>query len=351
MRIDTAIQQAINVSQSEQIVIATTGGITGIAPLVEEVVLIHAEKGVAVDLIEVADGSKAHPPARDFAVPRRSVPEPVESYRARRHALELIERGNFVAAWGAVSHLHKDKVERSWTQVVEWLALFATSLPLPSECDLRVLTDPKMAVRAALHVEFALRCGDFPRAIYGTVAFFEAALWDHLRFRITGERRVIDGLKEYDIYQLDPAPNHTFIRPTTNTHLTWKDRARPFQIADTTNGGPWFRIFDDDKCAFRLAKELLSNDDLCKLSKAVTRIRPLRDAIVHKLPSPKLIGQARVRMQDANLWSKNDRLLTQPLVQSVLKGLGQANPEPLPEKLIETVRTRLLAYPGATDGS
>jgi len=36
-----------------------------------------------------------------------------------------------------------------------------------------------MAVRAALRVELALRAGDIPRAVHGTVAFFEAALWSN----------------------------------------------------------------------------------------------------------------------------------------------------------------------------
>ncbi|MBN2055217.1 hypothetical protein JW905_09865 [bacterium] len=53
-----------------------------------------------------------------------------------------------------------DKIERRWTQTVEWLARFATSLPMPSECDVPALKHPLMAVRAALRVELALRAGD-----------------------------------------------------------------------------------------------------------------------------------------------------------------------------------------------
>jgi hypothetical protein len=62
--------------------------------------------------------------------------------------------------------------------VIKWLAHFAASLPLPTACDLAVLSHERMAVRAALRVELALRAGDIPRAVHGTVAFLEAALWD-----------------------------------------------------------------------------------------------------------------------------------------------------------------------------
>src|SRR5690606_19788325 len=123
----------------------------------------------------------------DRAVPERF--HPAASYRARWHALSLIEKGNLLGAWGAVSHLEHAPGQQ-WTRIVEWLAKFASSLPLPPECDLAELKLQRMAAKAALRVELALRAGDIPRAVHGTVAFFEAALWDHVldHFERTGPK-------------------------------------------------------------------------------------------------------------------------------------------------------------------
>lgn len=110
-----------------------------------------------------------------------------QTHRLHRHARprlgSLIEKGNLLGAWGAVSHL-EGTPRQKWTQVIKWLSQFASSLPfeppLPQDSDLAVLSHRRMAVRAALRIELALRAGEIARAVHGTVAFFEAALWDKL---------------------------------------------------------------------------------------------------------------------------------------------------------------------------
>ena len=158
--------------------VGSTGGMPAITAVVEEVIQLHAGNAI-VELLEVSDGTLAGPPTRDQAIARRSVPEPPESFRARRHALDLIERGNLLGAWGSVRHLDGDELEHRWTQTIEWLSCFAASLPIPSNCDIPVLAHKRMAVRAAIRVEFGLKSGDIPRAVHGTVAFFESALWEN----------------------------------------------------------------------------------------------------------------------------------------------------------------------------
>jgi len=51
---------------------------------------------------------------------------------------------------------------------------------------------------------------------------------------------------------------------------------------------------------------------------------------------------ARSRMQTAALWSNTDTFLSQPLVQAVLKELGEASPENLLANLLTEVRRRLV---------
>ena len=73
-----------------------------------------------------------------------------------------------------------------------------------------------------------------------------------------------------------------------------------------------------------------------------SNIRELRNDVAHDEPTPELMNEARTRIQTAALWSNNDTFLSQPLVQSVLKDLGEQTPERLLENLLTEVRRRLV---------
>lgn len=335
-RIDGAVARSVTETAPQRIIVATTGAMSVVCTLVEEIVRLHAGVGVLVDPVEVADGAKASPPAADQAVARRWATEPAASYQARRHALEFIAQGSLIAAWGAVRHLHDDEVERRWTRVVEWLYCFAASLPLAEECEIEMLRHPRMAVRAALRVELALRAEDIPRAVHGTVAFFEAALWDHLGKHI--ERHP----ENHRLYKVEPppSPDDNLVRTSDGTA---EDRHRPFYPAEEVDGVRWYRIFDDDVCGIRLAKHYLNLDELTNLGQAVSKVRQLRNDVAHNEPTPELMDGARRRMVDAQLWSKEGRFLVQLLTQNVLRDLGEQQPGALCDDLIATVRRRLVA--------
>lgn len=208
-RIDTAIRVRLGKIKPAHVFVATTGGFPVVGDLVEAIVDMYtATSDTQVKSLEVQDGARQTPPREDRAVPRRQTPEPVASYQARRHALELISSGNLLGAWGAVQHLNRDAIERRWTRVVEWLACFAASQPMSNDCDIPILTHHRMAVRAAIRVELALRSGDIPRAVHGTVAFFESALWDHLGPHLIRHSDPKNGR----LYRVDPGPNEDLIR-------------------------------------------------------------------------------------------------------------------------------------------
>lgn len=332
VRIEEAVRKAIRHCVPQRIVVAATGGMPAITALVEEVIQLHAGDAIPVELLEVSDGTLADPPTRDHAIARRSVPEPPESFRARRHALDLIERGNLLGAWGSVRHLDGDELEHRWTQTIEWLSCFAASLPVPSNCDIPVLAHKRMAVRAAIRVEFALKSGDIPRAVHGTVAFFESALWDQLNEHVTSHPT------EKRLYKVDPAPLECLTRSES---VKEENRKRPFE-RKIENGDTWYHVFDDDVCAIRLAKHYLKDDGLEKLGKAISKVRELRNDVAHNEPTPRLMADASDKMANENLWSRNSRFLTMPLVQNVLRDLGEKDPEGLCDGLIATVRSRLL---------
>ncbi|HLH72746.1 MAG TPA: hypothetical protein VKX96_05635 [Chloroflexota bacterium] len=103
---------------------------------------------------------------------------------------------------------------------MKWLADFAASLPIPDECDIDLLKHPRMAVRAALRVELALLAGDIPRAVHGTVAFFEAAFWDWLKkYDFTAEG--ITKISESE-YQLPSQPCGGLRKRFKKNNGTWR---------------------------------------------------------------------------------------------------------------------------------
>lgn len=336
-RLEQAVREVIETVKPSRVVVATTGGFPAVSDLVEEIVRLYAS--TPVDALEVADGAKADPPTGDRAVARTSIPEPLTSFQARRRALDLIAKGNLLGAWAMAEPLHGDETERAWTQVIEWLACFASSLPMPESCDIPILTHKRMAVRAALRVEFALRAGDIPRAVHGTVAFFEAALRDHLDERF--ERSSDPNKRRY--FRLkssaEPPTGDKLLRKGDGSE---EDRKRPFEVKETLDGIAWYWIDEGDAPAGRLAKYYLKREGLAKLATALSRVRELRNDVAHNEPTPQLMQDARGRMNEACLWSKEDQFLTQDLVRNVLSELGVSEPQNLCEGLISTVRNRLL---------
>jgi hypothetical protein len=331
-RIDGAVRDCLSALNPARVIVATTGGFPVVGNLVEEMVRLYAVPAVKIDLLEVPESAKAAAPMGDRAVSRQQIPEPAASYQARRHALELMDKGNPLGAWGAVQHLNEDEVERRWTRVVEWLACFAASMPMPKDCDIPLLTDPRMAARAGLRVELALRAGDIPRAVHGTVAFFESALWDHLGKHLTRH----DDPKKRRLYKMNPAPDGDLVRRKD------KDMDRPFEVAEEADGACWYKVFDDDVCGVRLAKRYLRQESLQKFGQSVSGVRDLRNDVAHNEPTPQLMDEARDRMIKASLWSAEGRFLSQPLVQSVLRDLGEQYADRIFTSLVSTVRARLL---------
>jgi hypothetical protein len=209
-------------------------------------------------------------------------------------------------------------------------------MPVPETCEIAVLTHPRMAVRAALRAELALRAGDIPRAVHGTVAFFESALWDHLGPHLTRN----NDPKKHRLFSVDPAPTEQLVRRGDGSS---DDRRRPFEVAEEMDGARRYKVFDDDVCAIKLAKYYLKQGCILKLGQAVSGVRELRNDVAHNEPTPETMNGARDKMVEAQLWSdKGPQFLVQPLVQCVLRELGEQNPDLLCSDLISSVRARLL---------
>jgi hypothetical protein len=185
-------------------------------------------------------------------------------------------------------------------------------------------------------VEFALRAGDIPRAIHCTVGCFESALWDHLDPKLkrhpTRER----------LFSVSPVPDISLI--SNDSIPEDEKRKRPFElkIDEAKEGGPWYKLHDDNMGSVVLAKGYLHKPRLEALGKAVAKIRDLRNDVAHNAPTPEKMERAEKEMQKANLWSSDNHFLCQPLVIDTLEELGEINPRRLAEDLVSVIERRLL---------
>lgn len=329
----------------KEVVVATTGGLAAANELIVELVRLHAVGGPTVTTVEVPDTNRLEGCACERAVPEMF--HPAAGYRARWHALSLIERGNLLGAWGAVSHL-ENVPGQEWVQIIDWLCCFACSLPMPeswNNAPLPFLTHERMAVRAALRVELALRAGDVPRAVHGTIAFFEAALWDGLNEHL--ERSKAPNRRRYFKFKSAAPSCPKLVRCGNNTN---EDRKRPFELKVVENDESWYWVHDGHGGpAARLVQYFLKRKALREFEKALNDdIRALRNDVAHNEPTPELMTTAKELMQTASLWSKQDTFLSQPLVQDVLKELDVENPGSILDELLSKVRSCLCSVPDDT---
>lgn len=317
-----------DLKKGDGVFVATTGGLPAANALINEVVRLHTVGGPKVTALEVPDGDRAG--QDDRAVEEKF--HPAAGYRARWHALSLIENGNLLGAWGAVSHL-EGSPGQEWTRVVRWLAQFASSLPLPKDCALAVLGHRRMAVRAALRVELALRAEDIPRAVHGTVAFFEAALWDRILECFARDPADIRWLKLHADAEL---PVGNLVRDGGKD-----DTNRPFESKSRPDGEAWYWFHESG--AGRFARDYAKSNALKKLVDAIEKVKLLRNDVAHNEPTPELMNNARTCMRRAALWSNDDTFLSQSLVQDVLEELGVKAAKTLLADLLCEVRSRLVA--------
>lgn len=331
-------QQLSELQQGDRVFIATTGGLAAVNEVLIELVRLHAVGGPEVTALEVPDGNRGQ--QDEHAVEETF--HPASGYRARWHALSLIQKGNLLGAWGAVSHL-KNQPGQEWIQVIEWLSLWASSLPLPSACDIALLKyagKGRRAVRSALQVELALRAGNIPSAVHGTVAFFESALWDHLLAVLLNPCQT-----DSQRYSFKSTPSTPVGFPFKKERLE-ADGTNSY-LVDTGKGG----------CT-KLVTTYLNEPALLSLHQAISGtdenspspVRSLRNDVAHNVPTEAEMSRARQVMRDAKLWSGSEppQFLCQDLVRNVLAELGitvagVTEPAKLCEKLISDVEQRILS--------
>ena len=107
-KLDSAIRQKLDETGFDLVVIAATGGFPAVNDVIKELVRLHAVGRTPVTSLEIPDGSfTSH---HDRAVEEKL--HPAAGYRARWHALSLIEKGNLLAH-GARSATSKARLAKS----------------------------------------------------------------------------------------------------------------------------------------------------------------------------------------------------------------------------------------------
>jgi hypothetical protein len=341
-RIDGAIANAFGegTGTTSHVVVAAVGGFPEVSSLTRELARLRAGEAKVMDL-DIADARQHASGGVDKATLRMASTDPSAVVAAKRHALELVERGNFIAAWGAVAHLHDRENPEAWTRVFRWLYEWASSLPHDPPMEPAALPFPgseQRAAHVAMRVELALRCGDIPRAVQGTVSFFEAAVWDHLYARHAAPSGEPDA-KGRIRFVVSPEP------PVERS---------PFVTVPETDeqGRRLYYINNFGADALKIARDYLRGHPpergvaaLLALEPRVAAALLSRNIVAHGEPSRERLEQARATMTQQKLWSEDGHrtyFLRQPLIRDVLVELGVTEPQRLCDRLIQAVRAQVL---------
>lgn len=331
-RLDSALAAALAHPPGpfDVVVLATTGGLPKVQALVEELARLRAAPLPCTSL-EVADAKRD---LAERAIPRSPKTDPSVVVAATRHALALVERGDFIAAWGAVAHLAPPQI----SPVFRWLYEWATSMPhepgKEPPADFPLPRADQRALAAALRVELALRHGDIAHAIHKTFAFFEAAIWDLLhRDHIQGPHAPDAPLS----FVLHPPP-------LDDAEGNLKPEAKHPGHHRVKNYG--IGSFEIRKRY--LAKHTPSTASIAPLkafADAVGQVEDFRNMIAHGEPQRARLGAAREKMGQLRLWSRKrvPSITTQPLFQDVLAALGAPALADQLGKLLAATRAYALA--------
>jgi hypothetical protein len=338
-RIDRVIRHLACEGPGAVALVATAGGIPAVKPVVDAAVRFHfgRERVILLDCNERANEAREVPEG----------PHPVLSYAAKDTARELLRRGDFTGAWGAVAHLETVEEHKVWVGAIRALHDWHSVVPVDAPCDVVrdwVCTATRSA-HVALRVEACLRAGRIPEATVGTIGLIEAALADVLDAAL--------GSANHDAQHLlvrwappDEAKNWKLAGGRlVLTQITKKGKAGWWQYLPDVNGT---RYLLEHFKKNGLLKYLEALQKQVRLNKSATKVPvSLRNKAAHGRPDPDLMRHAPEVFQAAGFWAPpggSHRFLTQTLVTDALRdvgveGLGGLYGETV-EKIIESMTPR-----------
>lgn len=340
--IERAIAQHLS-QTSDDVVIAVLGGHPIIREVVDELVPLHA-RGRQVLHLRLPDLSRTTPttPSSEAASfsylekPARYTPSsPSATISARRHALTLVEKGNFVAAWGSVAHLEQEPSCQRWVSALRWLYQWATSQPIDEACNVPIISEITGAAAVALRVEQALVNGELHRAIANTSAFFEELAWTHLRsgYLADSGQRTNNGAP---LYIVTPEPERSKGFP---------QQGQPRRVCNFGDGHQDILkyLIDKSELARRHTPGIFATQALELLAPMTEDVQSARNNTAHSEPDRDQLRAATATFRDLGLWTADNHFLSAPLISAALREIGTPDPESLFDRLVAAIRARLLA--------
>ena len=185
---------------------------------------------------------------------------------------------------GAVQHLHEmDEAERSVGGPAWWSGSPTSPHPCRSLPSATSMSSPTRAWPSAQRHGSSWRSAQVTSRgpMRRTVAFFEAALWDHLGLHLRQHN------DKRGWYAVDPPPEPGLVRLAGRA----KGGPRPFKLVREADSMRWYTVFHDAACQRRLAKDYLKREQLQKLGEAVSKIQHLRNDVAHSEPTPCAYGR------------------------------------------------------------
>lgn len=265
---------------------------------------------------------------------------PQDSMITRRHALELVAKGDFAGAYAVAQPFERQKAEKLWVKPLKLAASYFDGRLDVTEGTPDFLNQllPKEMPRclyAAMRTEAALRAGRTPEAVLWTCAFYDAALIDHIG-RLDWVEELDDSDQKLLRIKDSMKPPGILLKPLkkgqTDTACLRPNGTDGFRyFTGSRFDGTWISAINDSVAIKQLSKDI---DLKYKTDQATPR--SIRNSVAHSALSVERMQQVKNIFIGSGLWIKtNDALnfLAAPHIKSVLERLDVSSASSLYERV------------------
>lgn len=281
-----------------------------------------------------------------------------DSFLAREHAVSLIRQGDFAGAYGAVKHLKDVSYEKNWVKkVADVSAYFGGQLKyredLPDYLKDFAKPESPRCLLVAMRTEAALLSNRIADAISLTCTFWDSAILDAIKQNLPVE----------EIYEVENrmvfSPDYQLNSRLTQGHKPCMDASKFPKVGHYRynlmgyRSKIWFNIMGKNVKHLEKYRSALDTEipiDIDGAKKQIPR-RNWRNVNTHSLLKLEQLEIAKKVFVKAGFWATDAEqpiagscFLAQPLVDNVLKELGETDVSKRYTQLIEGVCGELVRH-------